>query len=50
MVHTTVFRAGRYANERRMSPGNKLGAAFLTPQRKHCNTQVKLTMPQSEGL
>lgn len=41
VIRISVFREdGR--NGRRMRPGNKLEAASLAPQRKHCNMPVKL--------
>jgi hypothetical protein len=42
MVYINVFREDGMKMNRRMSPGIKLEAAFLTPQRKHSNTPVKL--------
>jgi hypothetical protein len=47
MICINVFREDGIRERRRMSPGTKLGAAFLTPQRKHSNTQVK---PGRQGI
>jgi hypothetical protein len=45
MIYKKSFPGGQCAiKKRRMNPGMNLGAAFPTPQRKNCNTEVKLRM------
>jgi len=41
-MYLQTFSGRTERKKRKMSPGTKLGAASLKPQRKNCNTQVKL--------